>query len=299
MSELETRQLRYFVAVAEELNFGRAAKRLGMAQPPLSRAIRQLEHQLGVRLFTRDTHQVSLTPAGHGLLDDARTALDAVSAAARRAQHAAEPAAKLRLALKADIDGGLLPRILDEYARDEAALPVELVLGRIGEQAETVRDGRADAALLLNPFDQRGLDSEQLITEPFMLAMASDDPLAARTTLRLADLKGWALPDGSPADQGRPFGRHVPSPGAPQDPSDLPQIFKLVELGSIVCFFPASLTARYPRPEIAYRRVEDIEPAALSVAWPRNSRSTAVAAFVRAAAKVAAAASVPVLGLDG
>jgi DNA-binding transcriptional LysR family regulator len=299
MSELETRQLRYFVAVAEELNFGRAAKRLGMAQPPLSRAIRQLEHQLGVQLFLRDTHQVSLTAAGHALLDDARTALDAVSAAARRAQHAAETTSKLRLALKADIDGGLLPRILDEFARDEAALPVELVLGRVGEQAQTVRDGRADAALLLNPFDQRGLDSEQLITEPFMLAMASDDPLAARATLRLADLKGWALPDGSPADLGHAIIHRDTAPDAPQDVSDLPQIFKLVELGSIVCFFPASLTARYPRPEIAYRRVEDIEPAALSVAWPRNSRSTAVAAFVRAAGKVAAAASVPVLGLDG
>ena len=162
-----------------------------------------------------------------------------------------------------------------------------------------MRDGRAGAALLLSPFDRRGLDSEQLITEPFMLAMASAVPLAARMTLRLADLNGWVLPDGSPADQGRPFGHQAPSPGAPQDPSDLPQIFKLVELGSIVCFFPASLTARFPRPEIDYRRVEDADPAALSVAWPRNSRSAAVAAFVRAAVKVAAAASAPVPGLDG
>jgi hypothetical protein len=129
-----------------------------------------------------------------------------------------------------------------------------------------------------------------------MLAIAADDPLAARTSLRLADLKGWSLPDGSPADEGRAFIHRAPSVGTPQDPSDLPQIFKLVELGSIVCYFPASLTARYPRPEIAYRPVDDIEPAVLSVAWPQNSHSTAVAAFVRAAAKVAAATSVPVLG---
>ena len=299
MSELETRQLRYFVAVAEELNFGRAAGRLGMAQPPLSRAIRQLEHQLGVQLFTRDTHQVSMTSAGETLLDDARAALDAVSAAARHAQHAAESTPKLRLALKADIDGGLLPRILGEYAADQAALPVELVLGRIGEQAQTVRDGRADAALLLSPFDERGLDSEQLTTEPFLIAVAADDPLAARTTLRLADLKGWTLPDGSHADQGRVLAHRTPPSDVPQDASDLPQIFKLIELGSIVCFFPASLTARYPRPEIVYRPVEDIEPATLSVAWPRNSRSTAIAAFVRAATRVASAASVPVLSPEG
>jgi DNA-binding transcriptional LysR family regulator len=308
MGELETRQLRYFVALAEELNFGRAATRLDMAQPPLTRAIRELERQLGVPLFIRTTRQVTLTPAGEVLLGDARAALDAVSAAARRARHAGEPAPALRLALKADNDGGLLSQILDAYAREEAALPVKLVLGRIGEQAQAVRDGHADTALLLRPFDDRGLDSEPLISEPFLLAVAASDPLAARTSLRLADLAGWGLPDGSPADQGPVPGRHgvggtlarqpgpaehtgqAPTASAAQDASDLPQIFKLVELGSIVCFFPASVTRRYPRPEIAYRPVEDLEPATLSVAWPRQSRSAAVAAFVRAATDVAAAA---------
>ena len=304
MNELETRQLRYFVAVAEELHFGRAAKRLAMAQPPLTRAIQELEQQLGVRLLERTTRQVSLTPAGEVLLGDARVALDAVSAAGRRARHAGESTPTLRLALKADIDGGLLPRILDAYAHEEAALPVELVLGRFGEQAQTVRDGRADAAILLRPFDERGLDCEPLLTEPYLVAMAADDPLAAHTSLRLADLAGWPLPDGSPADQWPASSGHgadgvhprrlglaesetAPS-GAPQHASDLPQIFKLIELGSIVCFFPASLTRRYPRPEIAYRPVEDLPPVTLTVAWPQHSRSTAVAAFVRAAAKVAA-----------
>jgi DNA-binding transcriptional LysR family regulator len=314
MNELETRQLRYFVAVAEELNFGRAAKRLDMAQPPLTRAIRELEHQLGVQLFERTTRQVTLTPAGEALLWDARTALDAVNAAGRRARHAGEHTPTLRLALKADIDGGLLPQILDAYAQEEASRPVKLVLGRHGEQAQAVRDGHADAAIVLSPFDDRGLDSEPLLTEPFLIAMAADDPLAARTSLRLADLAGWSMPDGSPADQGPASCRRGISatqsrqPGharnealtantvpantvqahSVQDVSDLPQIFKLIELGQIICFFPTSLTLRYPRPEIAYRRVEDLEPATLSVAWPQQSRSTAVAAFVRAAAKVAA-----------
>jgi DNA-binding transcriptional LysR family regulator len=245
---------------------------------------------------------------GLGGAGDARAALDSVSAAAQRARHAGEPTPTLRLALKADIDGGLLPEILDAYAQEEAALPVNLVLGHIGEQAQAVRDGHADTALLLSPFDGRGLDSEPLITEPFLLAIAANDPLAARTSLHLADLTGWALPDGSPADQGPVHSRHgasetrprqlgpaenpgpAPAAGTARDASDLPQIFKLVELGSIVCFFPTSLTRRYPRPEIVYRSVEDLEPATLSVAWLQQSRSTAVAAFVRTAAKVAAAA---------
>ncbi|MEV1177967.1 LysR family transcriptional regulator, partial [Nonomuraea sp. NPDC049784] len=80
MNDLEVRQLRYFVTVAEELHFGRAAERLGMAQPPLSRAIRDLERQLGVRLLERTTRQVTLTTVGEVFLRDARTVLDAVAA---------------------------------------------------------------------------------------------------------------------------------------------------------------------------------------------------------------------------
>src|SRR4051794_23197583 len=115
MSDLEVRQLRYFVAVAEELHFGRAAARLAMAQPPLSRAIRELERQLGVRLLERTTCQVSLTAAGETLLRDSRVALDAMTAAARRARESGRSAPALRLALKADYDAGLLPHILAAY----------------------------------------------------------------------------------------------------------------------------------------------------------------------------------------
>jgi DNA-binding transcriptional LysR family regulator len=89
---VESRPLRYFVAVAEELNFARAAERLGIASPPLSRAIRKLEAELGVTLLERSTHHVALTTAGAVLLEQARMALDAVDAAGRRAQRAASTA---------------------------------------------------------------------------------------------------------------------------------------------------------------------------------------------------------------
>jgi DNA-binding transcriptional LysR family regulator len=289
MSDLEARQLRYFVAVAEELHFGRAAQRLGMAQPPLSRAIRDLERHLGVRLLERTTRQVTLTPAGEVLLRDARTALDAITAAARRAQHAGRPAPALRLALKADYDAGLLPRILAAYQQHEAAVPAELLLGGRGEQVPALRDGRADVALLPTPFDERGLDTEPLLTEPRLVALAATDPLAARKRLRLADLAGRALPDGTPAD------RDGLSPASPADnrrPAlDLAQIFNLIELGSIVWFPPASVARRHPRPDIAYRTVSDLGPTTLAVAWPHDSRSPAVAAFVRAAVDISTEAS--------
>ena len=274
MNGLEVRQLRYFVAVAEELHFGRAAERLRMAQPPLSRAIRQLEQQLGVTLLERTTRQVMLTPAGQVLLRDARAALEAMDAAERRTRHAGEAAPVLRLALKADLDAGLLPAILAAYREEPDALPVELVLGGFAEQARALREGRADAGLLLRPYDERGLDAEELLTEPMLVALAAGDPLAARPRLRLADVAGRRLPgDGSA--------------------SDLTEIFRLVELGSIVCFLPRSVTERYPRPELAYRAVEDLPPATFTIAWPQHATSLAIAAFVRAAGKAAASRHSP------
>ncbi|MGW8062376.1 LysR family transcriptional regulator [Streptomyces ziwulingensis] len=288
MNDLEVRQLRYFVAVAEELHFGRAADRLGMAQPPLSRTIRGLERQLGVTLFERTTRQVKLTRAGEVLLRDARTALEAVTAAAHRAQHAGSASPRLRVALKADIDGGLLPQILDAYGTDPAALPPELVLGGFGDQPQALRDGLADVALMLRPVDDRGLDSEPLLTEPVLVAMAATDPLAARTRLCLADLAGRNLPNGAPADDGQT----APSPsggGGTGQASNLSEIFSLVETGSIVFFAPASVARRNPRPGVAYRPVSDLPNCTLAVAWPQEARSPAVAAFVRAACAIAAA----------
>lgn len=275
MSDLEVRQLRYFVAVAEELHFGRAAERLGMAQPPLSRAIGTLERRLGATLLRRTTRQVTLTAAGEAFLADARIALDAVAAAEHRARNAGRATPALRLALKADYDAGLLPMILDVFARDPAARPVELIMGGRGEQVPALRDGRADVAILPTPFDDVGLDWEPLVTEPRLLAVAANDPLAGRAELRLNDLTGRTQPDDLPEDD---------------RPRDLGQMFSLIGLGRLVWYVPASIARRNRRSDIAYREVIDLPPTTLTVAWPQTSRSAAVAAFVRAATAVAGSA---------
>ncbi|MCK9876682.1 LysR family transcriptional regulator [Frankia sp. Ag45/Mut15] len=273
-AELEVRELRYFVAVAEELHFGRAAERLAMAQPPLSRAIRELERRLGARLLERTTRRVELTPAGQVLLRDARVALEAVTAAARRTRHAARPAPTLRVALKADYDAGMLPAILAAYREQETTIEVELLLGGLGEQERALRDGRADVALLPTPAEPRGLELEPVLIEPRLVALAAGDELATRATLSLADLRGRLLPTELPAAS---------------TPRDLAQIFMLVELGTIIWYPPMSLAQRHPRPGLVYRHVTDLAPATLCVAWPSECRSSAVAAFVRATSGVAAA----------
>ncbi|MFG3109337.1 LysR family transcriptional regulator [Streptomyces tendae] len=274
---MESRSLRYFVAVAEELNFARAAERLGISPPPLSRAIRRLEAELGVTLFERTTHSVTRTPAGDVLLAEARVALDALDAAGRRARRAAD-GPKLVLAVKADGDAGLLEPILARYASQPGSVPVAVRLCGWQEQPRLLRAGEADVALVHAPFDGTGLDTETLAAEPRVAVLAADHPLAARDRLELADL---GLDAGS-------VERHIDEARRGHD--DLAQVLTAVSLGKVVTLLPVSVTARYPRPGVAYRPVPDAPPVVLSLAWPRQSRSTGTAALVRVATEIAEAA---------
>ena len=282
---MESRSLRYFVAVAEELNFARAAERLGISAPPLSRAIRKLETDLGVTLFERTTHRVTLTPAGTVLLTEARIALDALDAAGRRAQRAADPDPKLVLAVKADGAAGLLETILARYATDPAARPATIRLSGWGEQARLLREGEADAALIYEPFDRAGLDAETVSVDRHVAALPAAHPLAARDGLTLADL---ALPGVEPGGL-HGLGRYRDQMVRRHAIADLPQLIALVELGAVVTLLPAEVTHRYPRPGVVYREVLDAPPATLSIAWPQQSRSPATAALVRAATSVGSA----------
>ena len=193
---METRELRYFVAVAEELHFGRAAQRLGIAQPPLSRAIRQLERRLGVALQERTSRAVALTEAGSVLLVEGRAALDAVDAADRRTRRAALAAAGhpgLVLVTKAGASNELLSKLLEAYAAEPGAVTVDVVLCGIAEQERLLRDGRADVALLHRPFDSTaGFDTEELSTEGQVVVLPAGHPLTSRARLRMADVT--ALP---------------------------------------------------------------------------------------------------------
>jgi DNA-binding transcriptional LysR family regulator len=272
---VESRPLRYFVAVAEELNFARAAERLAISPPPLSRAIRRLEAELRVTLFERTTHSVALTPAGEVLLAEARIALDALQAAGRRAQRAAGPERKLVLAVKADGDAGLLEPILKRFAAGLPSVPVTVRLCGWQEQPRLLRLGEADAALLHEPFDRTGLDTEPLCAEPRVAVLAATHPLASRDRLALADL---GL---------RPGDVHQFIDRVRQEGRDLAQLLTLVALGDLVALLPASVADRYPRPGVVHRPVPDAPPSVLAIAWPQQSRSTATAALVRAAASVA------------
>ncbi|CAM5633482.1 hypothetical protein SALBM311S_13005 [Streptomyces alboniger] len=137
---------------------------MGISPSLLSRAIRQLESELGAVLFERTTHSVTLTPAGEVLLAEAPFALEALEAAGRRARRAAAAEPKLALAVKADGDAGLLEAILARYAADPA-LPVAVRLCAWHEQSRLLRQGEADVALAYEPYDRTGLDAEYLTAD--------------------------------------------------------------------------------------------------------------------------------------
>jgi DNA-binding transcriptional LysR family regulator len=268
---VETRELAYFVAVAEELHFGRAAERLGMAQPPLSRAIRQLEHRLGVELLIRNSRGVRLTDAGEVLLHEGRKALDAVVAAARRAQRAGQPERRLVVVMKAHGDAGLLGGILEQYERDPDAVPVDLQICSVAEQSKLLRDGRADVGLLHAPHDDMsGFDTEELLTLRAVAVLPDTHRLARRRSLQLEDLAGETMPRWPGTEGGGPLVR------------DSAQLMQLIALGRTIAVLPESVRDNLHAGLVAIP-VLDGPHTTVVLAWPERSRSRAVAAFVRAA----------------
>ncbi|MEJ2885833.1 LysR family transcriptional regulator [Actinomycetospora aeridis] len=275
---METRELRYFVAVAEERHFGRAAERLGIAQPPLSRAIQQLERRVGARLLDRTTREVALTEAGAVLLAEGRAALDAVDAAARRARRAHDGPG-LVLVSKAGASEELLAKLLDAYAAEPDAVEVDVQLCGPGQQERLLRDGRADVALLHRPFDATaGFDTEDLVTEGQALYLPAGHPLSARPELRMADLADLPLPRWPAAGGGYPEG---PGP----EVRDTAQLRQLVSLGRAVAVLPES--ARHGlADDVVTVPLVDAPPVTTVVAWPPHSRSRAVADLVRVASRL-------------
>ncbi len=188
---MELRHLRYFLAVADELHFGRAATRLHISQPPLSQQIQQLEREMGVELFVRTHRRVRLTEAGRAFQPEARALLlrlDDATAGARRVARGETGA--LAVGFIASATYGLLPRL---YRRFRERYPdVSLVLSELStaEQVAALRAGQLHVGLARAPVGDEGLVAEPLAEEPLLAALPRGHPLAARPAIRLRELAG-------------------------------------------------------------------------------------------------------------
>jgi DNA-binding transcriptional LysR family regulator len=275
------RDLRYFVAVAEELHFGRAAERLHLSQPALSKQIRSLETTLRAQLFRRDRRQVELTAAGTALYAVARDLLqDWDDGVAVVADAAAQEARVLRVGTLTSIGRALYPAIIDQFAKRQPGWQVELRSFGWGDATGGLRDQAADAAFVWLPVDDPLIESEVLAVERRFVALSAAHPMAGRSSVSFAEIAGEpvaALP--ASAGSARDFWLAV---RIAAEVSSADEVFEIVASGAAITLLAEGNAAIYARPGIVCLPVRNLEPARLAVAWRRGDRRPAVRDFVRA-----------------
>lgn len=277
---MELRTLRYFVAVAEELHFGRAAARLHMSQPPLSRAIKQLEHDLGAALLDRSPAGVALTPAGAVLLREARALLDHADRARARVATAAG-AAVLTVGILGDSTDPRLTRLAAAHRRRHPHTEIRVRETDLTDPTCGLHAGTVDVALTRGPFDQTGLTVRELRTDPVGALLRTDDPLAHRPTLTLADLadrRWFRFPPGTdPRWQSYWHGG---------EPREGPVVRAVQECRQAVLWngtVGMTLLDHEPPPGLTVIPLTDMPPSPAILAWPAATTNPRVAAFTQTA----------------
>ena len=278
--DLDLRKVRYFVAVAEQGNFGRAAEMLHIAQPVLSRQIRALEQELKVRLFDRDTRGTRLTAAGQALLDDAGTLLPAADAAQRRVRDAAGQ----RTFTVGFAPGVIITPAVRELSRRHPEVSVEMSRSDWRNQADVIRDGQVDVGYLRLPADVRGLAVEPLFTEPRAVMLPADHPLAGKETVSVADLAAEHLlqpPDDVPEwrDIALELRERRPRRTTPRLRT-VEEKLEHIAVDNGILVFPLSAASFYHRPDITHVPVADIAHSQVCLAWDSSRRSDLVAEYV-------------------
>jgi DNA-binding transcriptional LysR family regulator len=187
---MELRHLRYFLALAEELNFTRAAERLHVSQPPLSLQIRQLEQEVGARLFARTSRRVELTPAGQAFLIDARAILERVDASVSRAAAIESGlAGRVEIGLSGSHFFGPLPKLIAGYSRAYSDVSIFLQEMKPAIQLEALRERDIDLSISRTPVNDTILKSTRLWTDPMVAALPRGHKLGRRKRLTLVDLR--------------------------------------------------------------------------------------------------------------
>jgi DNA-binding transcriptional LysR family regulator len=279
VADVDLRKLRYFVAVAEQLHFGRAAEVLHIAQPVLSRQIRALEAELKVQLFARDKRATELTPAGRQLLADAGPLLAAADALRRRAARAARGPGSFTIGF---MPGLIVTQAVCALAACHPQLTVDVMRTSWDDQTEVIRDGRADVSYIRLPVDQSGLAVRALLAEPRVAVLPAGHRLAGKDTITIADLAGDHLlqdPDAVPE------WRDIAAEMRTRRRGSVP-VFRTVEeklehvaAGHGIVVLPLSTAVFYTRPGIAYSHVSDISPNQVCLAWDATRRSPLIQDF--------------------
>ena len=287
---LQTRQMRYFVAVAEELNFHRASDRLHISQPALWRQIRDLEQEVGVALLDRQARTLGLTEAGRSFLEDCRDILERMEAARLQAQRVAQgQVGTLHLAFN-EIAGRRreFPHFLKEFREAYPGINLQLHVMMSQRQVEAIRNAEIDAGFLFRHTSERS-DFDALIVgyDDFVLVLPKDHPLIRKPSLALADLAGQPLIMPNPRNNGITHEKLVAAmrragvtPHIAQFADNENTLLNLVSAGMGLSFVNSSCRVP-PTQGVALRAITDLSmPVALELAWLGSNLNPALARFV-------------------
>jgi len=279
--DLDLRKVRYFVAVAEQLHFGRAAEQLYIAQPVLSRQIRALEAELKVQLFVRDRRTTALTPAGEQLLADARPLLANADATRRRTRIAARGRDTFTVGF---MPGLIVTAAVRALTSHHPELTVDVLRTNWDDQTEVIHDGRVDVSYVRLPIEARGLEVRPLLSEARVVVVPFDHPLAGKEQISITDLADEHLlqdPDAVPewrdiATELRDAGHRTGTPFY----RSVEEKLEHVAAGHGVIVLPLSTATFYTRDDITHIGIEDIGPNQVCLAWDSGRRNPVIGEFV-------------------
>lgn len=296
---VDVRLLRYFLAVADELHFGRAAAALFVSQPALSQQIRKLETDLGADLFVRDRRSVALTDTGLALLAPARAVVQAsreFDVAARRAVRAQRR--ELGVGFLNPWPDGFLPRVLRRFRETHPHVTVDVRQYDFRDSTLGLRSGEMDVALLHLPLSWEGAAWAPVATAPRVAMVADDLPVAAAGAVTVAELVATGLPWATPPPEADPawrdFWSAVPERaalGADLSRSALAltpaEYFSQVATGAAIGLSDAMIEPVYRPPGVRFLLVTDLSPSQRVVGWRRDDDREDVHAMVRTILAVA------------
>lgn len=301
LPQLDLRLLAYFVAVAEELHFGRAAARLHISQPSLSVQIRKLEHTLGAILLLRDSRHVQLTEAGEVLLEESRRLLasaERIAALTRDTAHGANRG-RFRVGFQANAAAELTPQILAAFQTAHPRLQVQMQSFDFADPYVGLADGSVDVAFVRPPLlVQDWLGIETLFTEPRVLVVATTSPLAALERVSVEQVLTEPFVARNAPEGWRNFwlaadARQGETVRLGAEVVTVDECFEAILAERGVAFSQASTGRFYARPGLAFIPVTDIAPAPLSIAWRNDVDSQAIRDFINTARVLAATGTVP------
>jgi DNA-binding transcriptional LysR family regulator len=291
-SEIELRHLRYFLAVAETLHFGRAAEKLGIAQPPLSQQIRNLELNLGYSLFDRTTRGVRLTRVGQFLSQRARIALSRVSDDLEMARRLGSgQAGILTVGFSGSTMFTALPKAIEQYRRVSPNVDLRLRELVTGVQIPALLDGTLDLGFLRDGEAREGLTIQPILREPFIAVLPANHKLRKKAVISPAELKDERFVLFSRAMGALAYDRTVACceaegfrPNFVQDAPQWPTVLRLVAAGLGVSLAPACVRS-LAMPGVVFRRARSRHWTSVDIGMKAKPDNPAVAVFLKIAGK--------------